>query len=62
MKHNTPDQLRFFLVDPKVVSFNIFKDVPHLYAPIVSEAKKFSVVLQGIIEEVEKRYRILAEA
>lgn len=61
LRSHSPDDLRLFLVDPKVVTFNIFKDLPHLYAPVVSDAKKFSIVLNGIIEEVENRYRLFAE-
>ncbi len=61
LRSNSPDDLRFFLVDPKVVTFSIFNKLPHLYAPVVSDATKFKVVLDGIVEEVEKRYKILAE-
>ena len=62
LRSHSPETLRFFMVDPKVVTFRIFNKLPHLYAPIVSEADKFQVILGGIVEEVEKRYKILAEA
>ena len=61
LRSHAPDSLRLFLVDPKVVSFSIFKNSPHLYAPIVSDAQKFKTVLSGIIDEVERRYSILAK-
>jgi len=61
IRSNTPNDVRFFLVDPKIVTFNIFRTMPHLYAPIVSVATKFKTVLDGIIQEVERRYKILAE-
>jgi len=46
LRWNSPDELRLFLVDPKVVSFNIFSKIPHLYAPVISDAKKFKLVLE----------------
>lgn len=61
LRGHTPDSLRLFLVDPKIVSFSIFKKIPYLYAPIVSDAKKFQMVLNGILEEVDQRYEILAK-
>ncbi len=61
LRTHTPDTLRLFLVDPKVVSFNVFKNLPHLYAPIVSDTQKISSVLEWLITEVNKRYDILAE-
>jgi len=61
LRSNMPEDLRLFLVDPKVVSFNIFKNIPHLYAPIISDAKKFKLVLEWIVQEVERRYKILAK-
>ena len=61
LRGHTPNSLRLFLVDPKVVTFSPFKKSPFLYAPIVSKADKFKLVLDGIINEVEKRYKLLAE-
>lgn len=61
LQSHGPDSLRFFMVDPKVVTFKSFSKLPHLYAPIISEADKFQVILAGIVEEVERRYKILAE-
>jgi DNA segregation ATPase FtsK/SpoIIIE-like protein len=61
LRGHTPDTLRLFLVDPKYVGFSIFKKTPFLYAPIISDAEKFKLVLEGIREEVEKRYKLLAK-
>ena len=61
IRTHTPDDLRLLIVDPKVVTFRMFKHVPHLYAPIISDTKKFQTILLGIVSEVENRYRILEE-
>lgn len=57
----TPDELRLILVDPKVVEFEMYKTLPHLITPIVNEPKKVPLALRWAINEMEKRYRILAK-
>ncbi|MCF7790958.1 MAG: DNA translocase FtsK [Victivallales bacterium] len=58
----TPEELRLIMVDPKVVEFEMYKKLPHLITPIVNEPKKVPLALRWAINEMEKRYRILARA
>ncbi|MFC1514638.1 DNA translocase FtsK [Candidatus Omnitrophota bacterium] len=56
-----PWQVKFLLIDPKMVELVHFADIPHLLAPIVSDAKKAKGILVWATEEMEKRYGLLAE-
>lgn len=57
----TPDQLKLMLVDPKRVEFSGYNDLPHLVVPVINEAKKVGLGLRWAINEMEKRYKILAK-
>ena len=57
----TPEELRLIMVDPKVVEFEMYKKLPHLITPIVNEPKKVPLALRWCINEMEKRYKILAK-
>ena len=57
----SPEELRLIMVDPKVVEFEMYKTLPHLITPIVNEPKKVPLVLRWAINEMEKRYRVLAK-
>ena len=57
----SPDELRLIMVDPKVVEFEMYQKLPHLITPIVNEPKKVPLALRWCINEMEKRYRILAK-
>ncbi len=56
---NSPDQLRFFMVDPKRVELTLYEGIPHLLAPVIVEAKKALMMLKWAIKEMERRYDIL---
>lgn len=56
-----PDEVKFILVDPKMVELAPFSGIPHLISPIISEANKAFAALNWAVEEMEARYRILAE-
>lgn len=56
-----PDQLKFILVDPKMVELACFGGMPHLIHPIISEAKKAFAALNWAVGEMERRYKLLAE-
>lgn len=56
---NSPDQLRFFMVDPKRVELTLYEGIPHLLAPVIVEAKKALLMLKWAIKEMERRYDIL---
>ena len=56
-----PDEVKLILVDPKKVEFNIYKDIPHLYAPIVSDPKKAAGALASAVAEMERRFELIEE-
>ncbi len=56
----TPDQLRLILVDPKIVEFTAYRDLPHLVVPVITDAKKVGIGLRWAITEMEKRYKLFA--
>jgi len=60
--HNTPNDLRLVMVDPKRVELTGYNGVPHLLAPVVVELEKVVSALQWIMREMDLRYRKLAEA
>ena len=57
-----PWELKLILIDPKMVEMTQYADIPHLFTPIVSDAKKATSVLLWAVEEMERRYTVLAEA
>ena len=57
----SPEQLRFIMIDPKVVEMQIFNSLPHLITPVVTDPKKVLLALRWVIDEMELRYRIFAK-
>ena len=57
----TPDEVKLILIDPKKVEFNIYKDIPHLYCPIVSEPAKAAGALASAVAEMERRFELIEE-
>lgn len=55
-----PDELRFIMVDPKVVEMQMYNRLPHLVVPVVTDPKKTVAALKWVVNEMEKRYRIFA--
>jgi len=58
---NTPDRLRFIMIDPKRVELSIYQGIPHLLAPVVGEPRKSAAALAWVVGQMEERYRQLAE-
>ena len=56
---NSPDQLRFLMVDPKRVELTLYEGIPHLLAPVITDAKKALLALKWATKEMERRYDIL---
>ena len=56
-----PEDVKLILIDPKKVEFNIYKDIPHLYAPIVSDPKKAAGALASAVAEMERRFELIEE-
>ncbi len=57
-----PDELKLVLVDPKMVEMSLFKDVPHLMCPVVTEMPKAAAILEWATTKMDERYELLAEA
>ncbi|MFH0771016.1 MAG: DNA translocase FtsK [Candidatus Omnitrophota bacterium] len=56
----TPNEVKFLMVDPKMVELAMFNGLPHLLCPVVTEAKKVSGALNWVVTEMESRYRLFA--
>jgi S-DNA-T family DNA segregation ATPase FtsK/SpoIIIE len=56
-----PDQLRFVMIDPKVVELQHYNPLPHLVVPVVTDPKKVILALRWVVNEMEKRYQIFAK-
>lgn len=56
-----PDELELVLIDPKIVEFAIYRDLPHLIHPVVTEPKQAVQALKWLVREMERRYAVLAE-
>jgi S-DNA-T family DNA segregation ATPase FtsK/SpoIIIE len=57
----TPDEVRFLMVDPKMVELSVFNDLPHLLMPVVTDPKKVPAALDWVVDEMETRYRLFAK-
>ena len=58
----SPDEVKLVLIDPKVVELSVFKKIPHLYAPVVTDPKKAASALAGAVSEMNTRYKRFAES
>lgn len=56
-----PDQVKFMMVDPKMVELSVYNDIPHLLIPVVTNPRKASKALQKIVDEMENRYELFAK-
>jgi len=57
----TPDELRFIMIDPKVVEMQLYNDLPHMVIPVVTDPKKVLLALRWVINEMERRYALFAK-
>ncbi len=57
---NDPDRLKLMLIDPKMLEFSIYNDIPHLLTPVITDASKAIVALSNMVAEMEKRYKLMA--
>lgn len=59
--HSSPENLRFIMVDPKIVEMKIFNSLPHMLIPVVTDPKKVTGALKWLLNEMEHRYQIFAK-
>jgi len=57
----TPRDVRFIMVDPKMLEFSMYEGIPHLLLPVVTEPKKASLALKWAVNEMERRYQLIAD-
>ena len=58
---NSPDQLRLLMIDPKMLEFSTYNDIPHLLTPVITKPKQAIVSLNNMVSEMERRYELMAE-
>ncbi|RLA76873.1 MAG: DNA translocase FtsK [Epsilonproteobacteria bacterium] len=58
---NSPDQLRLLMIDPKMLEFSIYNDIPHLLTPVITKPKQAIVALNNMVHEMERRYELMSE-
>lgn len=59
---NDPDHLKLMLIDPKMLEFSIYNDIPHLITPVITDAAKAIAALSNMVAEMERRYKMMAES
>jgi S-DNA-T family DNA segregation ATPase FtsK/SpoIIIE len=59
---NSPDDLKLMMIDPKMLEFSIYNDIPHLLTPVITEAKKALTGLSNMVKEMERRYKLMSDA
>ncbi|MGH7885201.1 MAG: DNA translocase FtsK, partial [Thermodesulfobacteriota bacterium] len=57
----SPNELKFIMIDPKMLELSIYEDIPHLLHPVVTEPKKAAAALRWAVDEMESRYKLLSE-
>ncbi|RAZ52555.1 FtsK/SpoIIIE family DNA translocase [Campylobacter hyointestinalis] len=58
---NSPKTLRLIMIDPKMLEFSIYNDIPHLLTPVITEPKKAITALANLVAEMERRYRVMSQ-
>ena len=59
--HSSPEDVRFIMVDPKIVEMQVYNDLPHMLIPVVTEPKRVPGALKWLISEMERRYQVFAK-
>jgi len=58
---NSPDQLRLLMIDPKMLEFSTYNDIPHLLTPVITKPKQAIAALNNMVSEMERRYELMAD-
>ncbi|MFD0680088.1 MULTISPECIES: FtsK/SpoIIIE family DNA translocase [unclassified Paenibacillus] len=57
-----PDEVKFLMIDPKMVELNVYNGIPHLLAPVVTDPRRASLALKKVVVEMEKRYELFSKS
>ncbi|WP_420827472.1 DNA translocase FtsK 4TM domain-containing protein [Nitrosophilus alvini] len=58
---NSPENLRLLMIDPKMLEFSIYNDIPHLLTPVITKSKQAVVALNNMVSEMERRYHMMSQ-
>ncbi len=58
---NSPDRLKLMMIDPKMLEFSIYNDIPHLLTPVITQPKKAITALSNMVAEMERRYKMMSQ-
>ena len=58
---NSPDKLRLLMIDPKMLEFSIYNEIPHLLTPVITQSKQAVVALNNMVTEMERRYTMMSD-
>ncbi len=58
---NSPQTLRLIMIDPKMLEFSVYNEIPHLLTPVITEPKKAIIVLSNLVGEMERRYKMMSK-
>src|SRR5690606_12120346 len=61
LKRYSPNECRFVMIDPKMLELSVYRDIPHLLVPVVTDSSLAVQALQWAVTEMENRYRLMAE-
>ena len=59
---NSPDMLKLLMIDPKMLEFSIYNDIPHLLTPVITKPKQAIIALANMVSEMERRYQIMSRS
>ncbi|MDR0762211.1 MAG: DNA translocase FtsK [Campylobacteraceae bacterium] len=59
---NSPDTLRLMMIDPKMLEFSVYNDIPHLLTPVITNSKQAIIALSNMVAEMERRYKIMSHS
>jgi len=58
---NSPDRVKFLMIDPKMLEFSVYNDIPHLLTPVITQPKQAITALANMVVEMERRYKIMSK-
>ena len=59
---NSPDTLKLLMIDPKMLEFSVYNDIPHLLTPVITKPKQAIIALANMVSEMERRYQIMSQS